>query len=199
MLDKPDIETGEDLKRAAILAGAMQLFLTHGFKRVTMEDIATAAGMSRPALYLVYRNKTDIYRALAEQVFEQCSRACKEALSGPGRLSDRLISAINSVVFGLMQEIEKTPHGTELMDLKSSLAGDLIERWMAIVAGQYAEAIEADAKARGVDLAARGLTSIGLATTLICGVDGAKQCFVSTEARRDAVNNVIRVIDLAIA
>ena len=39
----------------------MKVFLAYGFARTTMDDIARAADMSRPALYLLFKNKTDIY------------------------------------------------------------------------------------------------------------------------------------------
>jgi AcrR family transcriptional regulator len=58
-------------RRARILVGAMKVFLAYGFQRTTMDDIARAAEISRPALYLLFRNKTDIYRALASGFLEQ--------------------------------------------------------------------------------------------------------------------------------
>ena len=54
-----------DPKRLRVLEGAMKVFLAYGFARTTMDDIARAADMSRPALYLLFRNKSEIYRAIA--------------------------------------------------------------------------------------------------------------------------------------
>ncbi len=109
----------------------MSVFLAYGYQRVTMEDIARASEMSRPALYLLFRNKADIYRALAGRVFEQSYAMIEAELARTGPLPARLTSAIDSVMCGLLAEIEDTPHGTELIDLKSSLAADLIEVGMA--------------------------------------------------------------------
>lgn len=176
----------------------MTVFLTYGYQRVTMEDIARASDMSRPALYLLFRNKSDIYRALAGRVFEQCTAVTDAALAGGGTLAERLARAVDGVMSGIFDEIEQTPHGAELVDLKTSLASDLIERWMNVMAGRYAAAIEADAMARNVDLAARGLSAMGLANTLICGIDGAKQRFRTREEQRSAVRDLVRVIELAL-
>ncbi len=60
-----------DPKAAAILEAAFQTFFQYGVKRATMDDIARAAGMSRPALYLVYRNKADIFRACVIAMTEE--------------------------------------------------------------------------------------------------------------------------------
>ncbi len=50
-----------------IIEAATSVFLRYGFRRTTMGDIAGAAGISRPALYLRFCNKEQIFeRAMAE-------------------------------------------------------------------------------------------------------------------------------------
>ena len=46
-----------DSKEDKILAAAWKLFKRHGFKKVTLGEIAEAAGISRPTLYAVFDNK----------------------------------------------------------------------------------------------------------------------------------------------
>ncbi len=53
-----------------------------------MEDIARGAGMSRPALYLHYRNKDDIYRHLVRQHYDGAVAAVESALAGGGPVPD---------------------------------------------------------------------------------------------------------------
>ncbi len=50
-----------EAKRGKILTAARTVFLRHGFRRVSMNDIAEAAGVSRPALYLLFKSKEDIF------------------------------------------------------------------------------------------------------------------------------------------
>jgi AcrR family transcriptional regulator len=50
-----------DDKKSRILAAARSVFLRYGYKRVNMNDIAEAAGMSRPALYVLFKNKEEIF------------------------------------------------------------------------------------------------------------------------------------------
>ena len=52
-----------DDKKSRILAAARSVFLRYGFKRVSMNDIAEAAAVSRPALYLLFKNKEEIFIA----------------------------------------------------------------------------------------------------------------------------------------
>ena len=53
-------------KKDKILGAALDVFLRYGYKRVTMNDIAEAAGISRPALYLVFESKEDIFKSVYE-------------------------------------------------------------------------------------------------------------------------------------
>ena len=60
----------------------MKVFLAYGYSRVTMDDIARAAEMSRPALYLLFRNKAEIYRAIGAMLLER-RRKRRERRSPP--------------------------------------------------------------------------------------------------------------------
>jgi AcrR family transcriptional regulator len=53
-------------KRDRVLSAARNTFLRYGYKRVTMNDIAEAAGISRPSLYLVFGSKEEIFKGVYE-------------------------------------------------------------------------------------------------------------------------------------
>lgn len=53
-----------------ILECATRLFLTKGFKSVTMDDLAAIMGMSKKTIYSFYKTKTDLVKASVEYVFE---------------------------------------------------------------------------------------------------------------------------------
>ena len=50
-------------KESRVLEAAIGVFLRYGYKRSTMGDLAAAAGISRPALYLLFCNKERIFEA----------------------------------------------------------------------------------------------------------------------------------------
>jgi AcrR family transcriptional regulator len=54
-----------------ILQTASQLFLSLGFKSVTMDDIAEKMGISKKTIYEYYKNKNDLVEATTHFVFEQ--------------------------------------------------------------------------------------------------------------------------------
>jgi TetR/AcrR family acrAB operon transcriptional repressor len=53
--------------RALLLDAAEQLFSERGVARTTLNDIATAAGVTRGAVYWHFQNKTDLIHALWDQ------------------------------------------------------------------------------------------------------------------------------------
>tara|TARA_Y100001936_G_scaffold243230_1_gene281776 strand:+ start:28460 stop:29077 length:618 start_codon:yes stop_codon:yes gene_type:complete len=64
-------KTKEDaeLTRRNIIIAAREVFLLRGVSRTTMEHIATQAGVTRGAIYWHFKNKTQIFQAMREQVF----------------------------------------------------------------------------------------------------------------------------------
>ncbi|WP_194851356.1 TetR/AcrR family transcriptional regulator [Nonlabens antarcticus] len=56
-----------------ILKESLDLFLNHGFKSVTMDDIASRMGMSKKTLYTHYKNKSELVAATS---MHMCNFIC---------------------------------------------------------------------------------------------------------------------------
>jgi len=56
-----------------ILIKAKELFLNHGFKSVTMDDLAKELGMSKKTIYQFYQDKTALVSAVTDHLFEHIS------------------------------------------------------------------------------------------------------------------------------
>jgi AcrR family transcriptional regulator len=153
-LTSPAIST-----RERILESAFTLFGRYGFKRTSMEDIASGAGLSRTALYLQFRNKEDIFRELAAGLHEESLLGSEAALAGDEPLSARLRAGVEAKTLKLIEIIQASPHGSELMDEKNRLCGDLAsdseQRFHAMLARAFERADEAGE----IDLASAGLSA----------------------------------------
>lgn len=57
-------------KREIILEAALEIFSIHGFRGSTIDQIAEAAGMSKPNLLYYHRSKEDIYAALLHRLLD---------------------------------------------------------------------------------------------------------------------------------
>lgn len=115
-----------DVKQAAILESAQQAFVTYGFRKTSMDDIARGAGISRPALYLHYKNKDDIYRTLISLYYDMAAGALSQALDRSMPLPELLKGAFLAQGGEVAEAMLTSPHGMELLDAGSSAAADLI-------------------------------------------------------------------------
>jgi AcrR family transcriptional regulator len=57
-------ELAENSAHQRIIAAARRHFFAHGFRSVTMDDVATELGMSKKTLYAFFPSKTDLLRAV---------------------------------------------------------------------------------------------------------------------------------------
>jgi len=113
-------------KTERALSAALSCFKQYGFKRTSMADIATAADMSRPALYLLFANKTDIFRSLSERFHARTLEAAKIVLAKkPAPLKTRIASAVTARMTPLYALVHDSPHGSELFDVIQSISADL--------------------------------------------------------------------------
>ena len=61
------------IMKEKILNKANELFLTYGFKSVTMDDIAEKLAISKKTIYAFYKKKDELVRACVLDVFHQVS------------------------------------------------------------------------------------------------------------------------------
>jgi AcrR family transcriptional regulator len=70
--------------RERILAEALRLFAAHGFARVSVEEIADAAGVTKGAVYHWFTDKDDLGRELQHELYERLSAVSLSALDPHG-------------------------------------------------------------------------------------------------------------------
>lgn len=120
-----------DERLERILAAAYECFTRHGVRRTTMDDIATAAGISRPAVYQYVRNKDDAYRRLAATLFDQALADAVAAARGDAPLAERLHAVLATKLELTLRLWRDSPHAAELLDASTRLTGDLVEAYTA--------------------------------------------------------------------
>jgi AcrR family transcriptional regulator len=196
MITLPKIE--QDPKRGRILEGAMKVFLAYGYQRVTMDDIARAAEVSRPALYLLFKNKAEIYRAIGAMLLDASAEAASTTLAADGPFAERMMASIECSLIAMMKTITDSPHGAELLDMKNSLAGDLAAVWRDRLGKTFGAAIAAEAARTKVDLAGRGLSAAALADLLLDGLEGMKSRITNAEGQREGMRRLVAVLALAL-
>jgi len=179
--------------RERILGAAFTLFGRYGFKRTSMEDIASEAGLSRTALYLQFRNKEDIFRELARGLHEDGLSGAEGALDSEGPLADRLRAAVEAKTRRMIQIVQASPHGSELMDEKNRLCGDLATDSERRFQKALAQAFKRADEGSEIDLRASGLSAPDAAELFSRAVDGLRGPEVTVALYRKRLGSLVRV------
>jgi AcrR family transcriptional regulator len=113
-------------RKDTILDAAFGVFAQYGYRRTVMEDIAAAAGLSRTTLYQYWRNKDDLFRALAQRYFDESEARMIAALAPPGQTVEQALLAAFAAKDGkFMHVVLATPHGPELLEAGFALTSDI--------------------------------------------------------------------------
>jgi AcrR family transcriptional regulator len=149
---------GEDqrqLKRERILDAALAKFSAYGFTRTSMNDIAEAASMSRPALYQHYGNKEEVFHAMLSRLLNDAADQALAALTTEPTLEAQLDGFLQRWFGDLTQQVRRTEHGDELMEAKASYAKpvfDTVNKRVAETVAAHFEAVNPDRAGSLTDL-----------------------------------------------
>ena len=155
-------------RRARVVMAAISAFSRHGYRRCAMADIAAAAGMSRPALYLLFPGKEAVFRAVAEALLADAAVAAEQAWPKNAVPAQGLAAAILAKDLPIHRLCHASDHADEILAVAASLTEDLhrasAARFETLLAGRLAAAGRGDAAglARMLAAAATGLKHAGL-------------------------------------
>jgi TetR/AcrR family transcriptional regulator len=159
-----DVVAGDPL-----LAAGFDAFARHGFKRATMADIAAAAGMSRPALYLRVKNKEDVLRAVGAALLADSIARARTAADETGDIATRVVAVLEAKLGLTLGLAERSEHALELLSEYGRVATADAAEYTAEVEELTARVLastEADAD-RCADIAAALVRTVqGLETEL---------------------------------
>ncbi|MEC7764255.1 MAG: helix-turn-helix domain-containing protein [Pseudomonadota bacterium] len=160
-----------DDKQQVILTAAMEAFAQYGYRRVSMDEIAKRAGMSRAALYLHFRNKDDIFSTGVELYFAHVGQLMSRVLSEESDPVRALTAAFAAKVAPPYDMLMNSPHGEELLDLKTTAAAGAVVDGEAALITIIAGWLEAGQGAGTLSLEDYG-TAEDAARTILSAVHG---------------------------
>lgn len=138
--------------RGRIVAAARETFLRHGFRSVTMDELADRMGMSKKTLYVHFRSKRELLDAVIECKFGELEeRLAKAGAAGAADFGAHLAGFLE-VVAGAVREItpafvrDVARSGPELRERllarRQAVLGGALERLLA--AGRATGKVRAD-------------------------------------------------------
>jgi AcrR family transcriptional regulator len=109
--------TMTDDKVARTVKAACEIFLRYGYARTTMGDIARAAGMSRPALYLLFPGKEQVFEAATMFLAKQRLEDIRLALESCQGMEQKLTTACQMLLVSIYELQQTTPDARDMDDL----------------------------------------------------------------------------------
>ena len=126
-----------DQRRIQLLDAASDVFASKGYHAAAMDDIADAAGVSKPVLYQHFPSKLDLYLALLDQSCDRLVEVVEEGLASTGDNSDRVIATVAA-----FYEFVSSEGSDFRLIFESDLTGDhAVQRRLSRVNAEISDAI----------------------------------------------------------
>jgi AcrR family transcriptional regulator len=163
---------GQKEKHEVILAAAKQLFGHYGYRRTSIDDIAQEARIAKGTIYLYFKSKEEIFRALCQQLLDTVLEATEEACRTMAPIEQRLRRILAAKFDYLFELVHGSIHVRELIDAKNQLSADIFSqadrRYLRLLSAAIADGVE-----RGeLDLTRVALESDAVAELLVRSAAG---------------------------
>ncbi|MGH3251856.1 MAG: TetR/AcrR family transcriptional regulator [Trebonia sp.] len=153
-------------RRELVLATALDTFARYGYRKTSMEDVARAAAISRPGLYLLFGSKAELFTAAVTQALDRGLAAATGLLADTTRpLRDRLLDAFDQWTgryIGVMSREVNSMAG-EYADLLGPVVAEYPRRFAEVLNAALSESLDAPKAHRSAAITQTLIsTSIGI-------------------------------------
>lgn len=97
-----------EYKKARILETSGKLFMTYGFKRVSMEEIARNAGVGKGTVYQLFESKQDLMLCTIDFIGDQIGGAIEGIMNGDEISPIEKLRLFISIVSGRLSQLRTT-------------------------------------------------------------------------------------------
>lgn len=132
-------------RKEAIVVAATEVFLRYGYARTTMADLAAAIKLSRPALYVFFADKDEIFTAVVRSLNDKMLDEFRQTLPKLSTLDRRLHRCCAAWGAHGLELMEKHPDAKDLFDLSLPVVVEMCERFVDLVAELLSDALAASA------------------------------------------------------
>lgn len=91
-------EERKEKKRELILRGAERIFAKHGYKKTSVDEIASEAKVSKGAVYLYFKSKEEIFRTLLKRNVERLWEIIRKAADEKSDPREKIRAAVMAKV-----------------------------------------------------------------------------------------------------
>lgn len=105
----------QETRRRVVAEAALECFLQLGFARTSLEDIATRAKLSRPLLYLLFKNKEELFVETLRLLYREEIASARPVLDLPLGRREKLLRVYEELLLKPWTRICKSPSGEEFI------------------------------------------------------------------------------------
>lgn len=122
-----------------IADAALRLFARYGYKRSSMDDIAKEAGLAKATLYLHFKGKDDVFRAMLRLLARRVEARCREVLAMQAPFTERLNALLLAHHGQIYASFGTGEHLVELKAVMAAVAVDELQIFEQIFADSARE------------------------------------------------------------
>jgi AcrR family transcriptional regulator len=178
------------MSKEKIIAAATQVFLRYGYRRVTMGDLAQAAHMSRPALYVVFPSKEEIFTAVMARLLAAMLDEIRQGLDRFAAPKDKLTFAFDVWCLRPFEVIQASPDAKDLLQSSYEFATEVTTKAFADFEALLAEVLQPRIRKK----AQIEFPSTQIAHILAAAVLGFKESAKTSVQLRELIAGLITIV-----
>jgi AcrR family transcriptional regulator len=117
-------------RREVVLREAKRLFASRGYAATTLDDVAAAAGVTKPVVYDHFASKRELYIAVMETLRDGLMREAATALSATGTSAQRFRAAVANY----FRQVKRDSDIVELLYVQPRTHVELMSEWQRLEA-----------------------------------------------------------------
>jgi TetR/AcrR family transcriptional regulator of autoinduction and epiphytic fitness len=180
-----------DEKRRQILAAALGVFFKYGYQRVSMNEIAAAAGISRPGLYLHFSSKEEVFRAAIVQFADGLIEEIAKGLQSRKTIEEKVRYAFEVWTVQSFDLTRKSPEAKEIRDSSYEFAREALDQSYEKLESVLASILKGQVKSSGNK---KALSAEKTAHILTSAVRGFKLVAQSAPELRKLIQDLLGFI-----
>jgi AcrR family transcriptional regulator len=179
----------EATKRDQALIAARQVFLRYGFRRTTMGDIAEEAHLSRPALYLLFPSKEEVFGAVMERLYAEMLAMIRDGIGKRATAYGQLMFAFGVWAIEPFKAVQAAPDAKDVLESSYTFAPEIT----ATAAAEFEQMLVSILQ----PLAAQAPLTMAperVARLLAAAVPGFKQSASSVKQLQHLIEDLVTVV-----
>ena len=109
-------EDKQAVRRLAIIDAALECFLQYGFTKTSLDDIAKRAKLSRPLLYLLFKNKEELFVETLRSLYQAEIDCARPVLGLALNKKEKLFQIYEELLLKPWTRIFNSPSGAEFIE-----------------------------------------------------------------------------------